>query len=260
MSGEIYMAATGALAYEKRLQLIANNLANVNTSGYKKDISSFQMYNGSDLANNSGYVGQQQDLSQANEFWIKMDTSTDFSSGFIKNTGNNLDMAILGEGFFSVQTPNGVRYTRNGEFSLSEDGNLVTKDGYAVMGEGGEIKVESKAAMTDPERHELAVDEEGYLSLDGKRVGRFKIVKFEDPNSLQKEGYSLFKTEADGVGESKAEDFTVSQGFLEVSNVGAVRMMTEMIEVLRGYESYQKVIRSIDEINARAINEVSQTS
>ena len=240
--------------------VVANNLANVNTSGYKKDICSFQMYNGYELANNSGYVGLEQDLSQANEFWIKMDASTDFSSGYIKNTGNKLDMAVLGEGFFSVQTPNGTRYTRNGEFSISEDGNLVTKDGFAVMGDGGEINVESKAGMTDSARHELAVDEEGYLSLDGKRVGQLRIVKFEDPSSLQKEGNSLFKTVTDGVGESEAEDFTVSQGFLEVSNVDAVRMMTEMIEILRGYESYQKVIRSIDEINARAINEVSQTS
>ena len=257
MSGSIYMAASGALAYEKRLQIISNNLANANTVGYKMDNGHFRVFDLAENENPTFNEPPELNTSNAPLFWMQFDMHTDFSGGSLKSTGNDLDLALIGDGFFCVQTPDGVAYTRKGSLTLDANGLLVTQDGWPVLGEGGEITVDGQENQQTHKR--LSVDEEGNISVDGKQVDSLRIVDFPKPYSLTKIGDTLFQPAAAAAGETKAEDVKVSQGFVELSNVDAVKMMTEMIEVLRGYESYQKVIRSVDEANAKAINDVGRT-
>ena len=256
MSGGIYMAASGALAYEKRLQLISNNLANANTVGYKMDHGQFQSIDPADLPASMSSASPELNTSQAQSFWFQFNSYTDFTHGSLKNTGNDFDLALVGDGFFCVQKPDGVHYTRKGNFTLNAEGVLVTGNGFPVVGDGGEIEVKGSE---NPHRFKkFTVDEEGNVSVDGKQVGSLRIVKFPEPDKLIKMGDTLFKAAENSPPPVKAEDFKVSQGFVELSNVDVVKMMTEMIEVLRGYESYQKVIQSADEASSRSINEVGK--
>jgi len=251
MSGGIYMAASGALAYEKRLQIISNNLANANTVGYKMDHGQFQSIDPADLPASMSSASPELNTSQAQSFWFQFNSYTDFTHGSLKNTGNDFDLALVGDGFFCVQKPDGVHYTRKGNFTLNAEGVLVTGNGFPVVGDGGEIEV--KGSENPHQFKKFTVDEEGNVSVDGKQVGSLRIVNFPEPGKLMKMGDTLFKAAP-----VKAEDFKVSQGFVELSNVDVVKMMTEMIEVLRGYESYQKVIQSADEASSRSINEVGK--
>lgn len=249
MSGGIYMSAAGAMAYEKRMQVISNNLANINTSGFKKDKGHFLIIDSpdsikEDLEKKSISTGKQQP-----PLWLQFETITDFSAGPLKHTGNPLDLALEGDGFFCIKTEQGTQYTRNGNFSLDQDGMLVTMDGLPVLGEGGPINIEGDT---------FTVGVEGNISVDGNLVDTIKIVGFEKPDALEKTENSLFAIADKNEVESKAENTGVSQGFIELSNVNAIRMMTEMIEVLRGYESYQKAIKTADEANAKAINDVGR--
>ena len=256
MSGGIYMAASGALAYEKRLQIISNNLANANTVGYKMDHGQFQSIDPADLPASSTLTGPEMNTSQAQSFWFEFNSYTDFTHGSLKNTANDFDLALIGKGFFCVQKPDGVHYTRKGDFTLNTDGVLVTRNGWPVMGDGGEITVNNKE---NPHQYKkFAVDEEGNVSVDGKEIGSLRIVEFSEPYRLKKMGDTLFKPPENSPPAQEAQDFKVSQGFVELSNVDVVKMMTEMIEVLRGYESYQKVIRTADEASSRSINEVGK--
>jgi flagellar basal-body rod protein FlgG len=256
MSGGIYMAASGALAYEKRLQIISNNLANANTVGYKMDHGQFQSIDPADLPTSSTLTGPEMNTSQAQSFWFEFNSYTDFTHGSLKNTANDFDLALIGKGFFCVQKPDGIHYTRKGDFTLNADGVLVTRNGWPVMGDGGKITVNYKE---NPHQYKkFAVDEEGNVSVDGKEIGSLRIVEFSEPYRLRKMGDTLFKPAENSPPAQEAQDFKVSQGFVELSNVDVVKMMTEMIEVLRGYESYQKVIRTADEATARVINEVGK--
>jgi len=255
MSGDIYLAAAGALACEKRLQIISNNLANANTVGFKMEQGYFKQFDPNDpaLSTVQNAVGTE---SQADLFWTNFNVYTDYSSGPLKMTGNDFDLALEGDGFFCIQTPDGVHYTRKGDFTLNADGILVTRNGYPVLGEGGEITVKSNE---NPNQYaQFSVDEEGNVSVDGQQVDTLRIVKIADLSRLTKAGDTLFRPPAAGAAEVGADNFRVSQGFIELSNVEVVKMMTEMIEVLRGYESYQKVIQAADESNAKAINDVGK--
>ena len=257
MSGSIYMAATGALAYEKRLQMISNNLANVNTVGFKKDRGRFKAFELSEAVDNKNLpVSWRQ--SQAPEYWMQFSSYTDFSSGENKKTGNPFDLALSGRGFFCIETPDGVRYTRRGDFTVNSDQVLVSHEGYPVMGRGGEIQI--KIAKPSDDIREFSVSEDGFVTVDGSQVDRLRIVDFTNSSGLEKAGHNFYRAVNPRTLEEMDEDFKVSQGFLELSNVDVVRMMTEMIEVLRGYESYQKTMRSIDDMNAKLINDVGSSA
>ena len=257
MSGSIYMAATGAMAYERRLQVLSNNLANVNTAGFKKDNGRFQAFSLSETAQNNEFtlLGNR---SHAPAYWMQYSTYTDFSSGEMKKTGSPFDLAITGRGFFCVQTPDGVRYTRRGDFTVDKDEVLVTQEGYPVLGQGGEIQI--KMAKPSEDKREFSVSEDGFVTVDGSQVDRLRIVDFTDSSGLEKAGHNFYRAVNPRALEDMDEDLQITQGFLELSNVNVVKMMTEMIEVVRGYESYQKTIRAIDDMNARMINEVGRTT
>ncbi len=256
MNGSIYMSATGALAYEKRLQLLSNNLANVNTVGFKKDRGRFRAFDLSEMMTRNkkpAAWGQ----SQAPEYWMEFSTFTDFSTGKLKKTDNPFDLALSGTGFFCVQTPDGVQYTRRGDFTLNENEVLVTQEGWPVLGKSGEIQI--KMAKPADNKREFSVSPDGFITVDGSQVDRLRIIDFTQSHALEKAGHNYYRALKPNALQDLDEDLKVSQGFLEMSNVDTIRMMTEMIEVLRGYESYQKMMRASDDMNARLINNVGKT-
>jgi flagellar basal-body rod protein FlgG len=251
------MAATGALAYEKRFHIISNNLANVNTVGYKKDSGYFRAFNLFESIKEEPLL-LKSNRSQAPSLWLRFSSFTDFSTGELKNTKNPLDLALVGSGFFCVKTPQGIQYTRRGDFTINSEELLVTQEGWPVLGSGGEIQIKIKSPSN--QMREFSVSEDGYLTVDGAQVDRLRIVDFPQRGFLEKVGHTLFRQTNPNAEEQTAEEVKVSQGFLEISNVDVVRAMTEMIEVLRGYESYQKMMRAIDDMNAKVINDVGKTS
>jgi flagellar basal-body rod protein FlgG len=251
------MAATGALAYEKQLQLLSNNLANVNTAGFKKDRGRFREFNLSKADAVENLPLQSRQL-RAPQYWMEYSTYTDFSAGALKKTGNPFDLALSGHGFFCVQTPDGIMYTRRGDFTLNADEVLVTQEGWPVLGRGGEIQI--KLSKLSSHKREFSISEDGTVTVDGTQVDRLRIIDFTQSHALEKAGHNYYRALKPHMLEELDEELEVSQGFLELSNVDTIRMMTEMIEVLRGYESYQKIMRSVDDMNAKLINDVGRSA
>jgi flagellar basal-body rod protein FlgG len=254
MSGEIYMAAAAALAYEKRLEVAANNLANVNTVGFKRDEVSFQAY----LSSPSGEVqtvAPPYPVSNGGpRFWIAYQSRTDMTPGPLRQTGHAFDLAVNGKGFFSAESPQGLVYTRRGNFTLNADGVLVTQEGWPVQADGGEIRVEgAHRAAGQPS---FSVGEDGSVRVNGRVAGRLRIEDIP-ADRLMKSGQGYFTSAAEGG--DPVENPVIAQGFLEMSNVEAVQGMVEMIEIVRGYESYQRVIRAVDEVNSKSVNEMGRT-
>lgn len=236
-------ASRGCLKEEMRMDLISNNLANAAVVGFKKDVISFQ-----DVLTASTEEGAVPDPGgAATQGQAQVRIETDMHQGELRFTGNSMDFAVFGEGFFKVMTPEGERYTRKGNFTLDENGVLVTQQGFEVLGEGGPLGVFDEG---------FTVDEGGAIRVDGGRIGRIQVVRFEDGSRLTKDGKGLF-LKADDMSELPVSDETViKQGFLELSNVNAAKEMVNMIHCMRAFESYQKAIQILDGIDDQAINEV----
>jgi flagellar basal-body rod protein FlgG len=167
----------------------------------------------------------------------------------MRTTGNPLDFIINGKGFFKVRTPDGVFYTRKGNFSLDTQGTLITQEGHQVMGDGGPIIITG---------HNISVNGQGTLFADGNEVGRLSVVDFEDPKKLMKLGKGLFQNVTDDPEIAPPRETHVRQGFLELSNVEVAEEMVKMIHSLRSFESYQKIIHILDGLNDRVINDVAK--
>ncbi len=241
MSGMIYKAGAGAILQQIRLETYANNLANVNTTGFKADQPVFR-FDAPEIVCGSG-----DNAVRLSPYALPMEYVTNFEAGPLRETGGPMDVAIVGRGFFEVQTPDGPQYTRNGRLSINADGMLSTAEGLPIMGQGGEISIEGGR---------IDISEEGEVVVDGDSVGVLKVVDFNDPSGLKKVGNSLFSADNAKAGLVAAQGYRIAQGALEASNVDAIRTMTEIIETLRVFETYQKVIRSADEATAKTINEV----
>lgn len=249
MSGSMYMATSGAEAQRIRLQVLSNNLANINTAGYKEDRTVFRLPE-SVPPDAAGGDDQLQASYLMSSGVIPLTSHTDFSRGPFQQTGNPFDLALEGDGFFSIQTDQGVRYTRNGAFTISPEGFLATADGRAVLGEGGEIAIDG----TD-----VRMDGAGNVIVDGLPMDKLRIVTIAETGALRKIGDSLFELDETKGTEEVLDYGGVQQGFLEGSNVNAVKVMTELIEVQRGYESYQKMIQTMGEMASRVISGVGIT-
>lgn len=257
MTDALYVATSGALVQQIRLEILANNLANSNTAGFKEDEAVFTAYLNNALTapgepplpgTNYSQTGPPLPLTTPADYLVTLENiQTDFSSGPAKYTGNPLDLTLQGNGFFSVQGPGKTLYTRKGSLTINREGLLSTQDGLPIIGDRGPIRLDGP---------NFTIDQEGNILVAGAAVDRIKVVDFPQPYSLTKVGDTLFALEDVTVEATKPERMELMQGYVEGSNVDAVRTMTEMIEVLRAYESYQKVIQSVDEINAKAIEEV----
>ncbi len=248
MSGTIYQAAAGALLQQMRLDMLSNNLANVNTSGFKADQPLFRM-NPSDTATTTAAATEP---GRITPYAPPMEARTNYDNGPLTRTGNSLDVAIVGKGFFEVQTPDGSRFTRKGNFTVNSDGVLATAEGWPILGQGGEIAIDEGA---------VEIGDQGEVFVNGESVAIISVVDFPEPYNLLKTGDTLFMP-APGVQSQPVEegDSQVAQGYVEASNVNAIRTMTEMIETLRVFEAYQRMIRTADEATAKTVNEVGRSA
>lgn len=248
----LYTACTGMVNQMARLDVISNNLANSDTTAYKKEGSTSQSF--SDVLaikiNDSSVKYIPQPIGFMN-LGVKIgETYTNYMDGNLEETGNTLDVALAGKGFFAISYAdrNGVesvRYTRDGNFALSADGTLMTKDGDFVLDENGDM-------INVPAGLEISIDERGIISAGGQEVARLQITDFEDYNYLKKFGENMYIA-IDGANAQEAT-CKVYQGYLEASNVNVIDEMVEMITVSRDYESNQKIIQSIDSTLETAVN------
>jgi len=249
MDDSIRSAVNGALFQEMRLNVLTNNIANLNTVGFKEDRTAFRVSEESlTVEAGSDDIGTA-DSEAASSYVSPVETYINFDSGRLEATGNPLDLALEGDGFFCLQGPEGEIYTRNGVFSLNAQGMIVAQDGTPLLGSGGPISLGGGRPEIDPQ---------GNILVNGAPVDTIKVVQFGDMAGLKKSGGSTFVPLDDSYEPDKAQQVQVRQGFVEHSNVDAVKMMTEMIDALRGYESYQKIIQFQNDATLKAINEVGQ--
>jgi flagellar basal-body rod protein FlgG len=217
----------GALLQQMKFETIANNLANIGTHAFKKDILSFN-----------------EALSMANSSKI------DFTPGPVTHTGNRLDVALGGPGFFKVQTTNGIRYTQNGSFTLNADQFLVTHNGDTVLGQNGPIQMNG---------NNVSINRDGQVFSENEPVDKISVVDFKQPELLRKEGSSYFTYEGGEEDIAPAEDINIQQGYIERSNVNPTEEMIKMVEALRSFESAQKAIQVMDDITAKLVNDPGLT-
>lgn len=261
MLKSIYTPASGALAVEKTMEVVANNLANLNTMGFKGDSVTFKKM----LAEPEKFYQTpfppaefKTDLSEVmplkgNEIaYVGVDSiHRDFSQGPQIVTNNQLDFSVEGRGFFTVNTPEGLRYTRAGDLSVNPEGALVTKAGHPVLGENGSIFVRGS---------KVSVSMTGDVSVDGKFTDRLVLHQFERPETLERVGnnYYFHPGPADEV--VKVKTPLIHQGSLEGSNVNAIKNLTDMILAHRSYEAYGKAIKNYDSMMERSSNQLGQVN
>jgi flagellar basal-body rod protein FlgG len=236
------------IALEERHSIVANNLANASTTGFKRQNAIQEGFYQVFL----GAAGTPQILNgeRGPGGGLKtIETFADFSTGPLQNTGNPLNLALMGPGFFAVTTPAGDRFTRDGAFTIDADGQLATSDGFKVQGAGG--------GGIDVSGGDVRIDGEGMVWVDGIQTGQLGITEFADPQTLLRQGDNLYAANPEALGQSApATETTVAAGALEASNVQVAVEMAQMILGLRAYTANQKVISSVDETVGRLINDV----
>jgi len=241
----IYTAYSGMQAQLDALEMLANNLANINTTAFKEEKAFFTYLNQS-LGTSEG-TG---DLNEAMNRSVRTLGTVNTAEGSLSPTGRDLDIAIEGNGFLVIDTPRGIRYTRNGSLRLNTQSVLTTSDGYPVLG------ANRRPITLGPGKVHINLD--GEVSLDDSAVDRMKIVSFDDLSKLEKEGGSLFISRA-GQSSEKASDATVKSGYLEQSNVNAVTSVVQMVEILRHFEAIQKSVNLLmNDINAKVIDKLGK--
>ena len=235
----IYNSLAGMLPGTLRQEVAANNLANANTVGYKKDRVFLQTMLDASLV-------MQKDANQNPLLLDAERVATDYGQGGLRSTGNPLDVALSGRGYFTVETSNGTRYTRAGAFSLNADGELVDSNGYTVQGDAGPITIPPG---------DVTISEAGTIIVNGQEIGKLKVIDFEESDALVKQGENLFKASA-GATECPAPQTSMRQGFLEDSNVNVVQEMVEMIKLQNTYQTSARVLMAQDESLNKAVNDV----
>lgn len=265
----VYTALSGAMAQSLKLDTIANNIANVNTPGFKRDQQVFNEYLTANEKPPSviqvprvpASVESFYDMQGGDKGFVdSKGTFTDYSQGSLKRTGNPLDVAIDGPGFFEVSTPQGVRLMRAGNFTLNGQGELVTKDGYAVLKSGGEGLDPAARQIRVTGNSPISIDDHGEVFEGTESAGKLSMVNVSNPDCLQKMGNSLYGFKANMTPQIvNIESPALRQGFVEMSNVNVVREMTDMIMTNRVFESTQKAISAYDGMADKLVNVVGKT-
>jgi flagellar basal-body rod protein FlgF len=236
-------AASGLRSRMESLDMLANNLANAATSGYKKDSESYSLYMSAvALAEGADADPVTAALPVIERNW------TDFSQGVIQDTGSPLDLALSGEGFFAVQGKGGPLYTRSGHFQVTADGNLATTEGYPVLLNDG-------TTLQPDALRPLQISASGVISQSGQELGQLSIVRFDTMTALSKAGGAYYKTLEQPRDATGAE---VLQGKLEGSNVSTPESAVRLINVMRQFEMLTKVVQINAEMNRKATEEVAK--
>jgi flagellar basal-body rod protein FlgF len=245
MESPIHIALSRQSALRRSLDSSANNVANASTSGYRREQPVFQEY----LAR-TGTPGNRQAISYMQDIGL----FRDFSEGTLTSTGNPLDVALRGDAFFTVGHPAQNMYTRNGVFHLDANGQISTADGYPILGENGQ-----PIAVPQNERGQVMIDSQGtvtFTTANGiQDLGRFALVRFNDEQALRPAGNSMYMTDQEAL---PAPETVTAQGFVESSNVKPVLEVTQMLEILRDYQSMQKMIDAEGERQTNAITKIAR--
>ena len=255
MRDSTYSALFGALSNEIRMSSIANNLANVNTSAFKKDSMAFH---DAFIRFAHDYLIDERPNLRADKLFPEAqvmakprlsDQQIDFSQGSLQQTGNQLDFALSGEGFFSVLHGDETLYTRAGNFLVDATGTVRTQDGGTVLVDGGPLVLTPGARVI--------VDSAGNVSVNGNLSGALDIVNFEDLTQLERAGANNYRAK-DGAAVVPPDELTVEQGFVEKGNVEVVSEMVAMIETQRAFTMYTKMIQTANDTDTKLITQVGR--
>jgi flagellar basal-body rod protein FlgF len=250
MENALLVGLSRQTTLERQLNVVANNIANVNTTGYKADESLFEEYLRSG-AHEDNFVGSDRAVSYVQD----RATFHDLSQGGLQQTNNPLDVAIDGGGFLAVQTAGGELYTRDGNLQLNNVGTLVTENGDPVLGTAGPI-------VFQPTDHDINISPDGTITvIEGESRtdsirGKLRMVSFADAQALLKQGSNLFSVEG---GAQPAADLksTIRQGYIEKSNVNSVAEMSRMIEVMRSYTAVSNMLQQESDLHKNAIEKLA---
>jgi len=252
MENTTLIALSRQMTLERQLDVVANNVANASTSGYKADSSLFEEYLASG-AHEDNFAGSDRRVS----FVQDRATVRNFSQGPLENTKNPLDVAVSGKGFFTIQTPGGERYTRDGQFQINAQGQLVTTAGLPVLGTNGVITFQ-------PTDHDIKISDDGTITvLEGTITqtdslrGKLKLTSFANPQQLQKQGANLFSAPAGLAGQADTAS-TVKEGFIERSNVNAIAEMSRMLEITRTYQNISNLMQQQADLRKNAIQSLAE--
>lgn len=275
----IWVPLSGQIAQLRKVETIANNIANANTAGFKRDELVFKEHltalteNGQGSGDihlpNKEFAPEDFYHTQGQEnALVKVDGSyTDFTQGTLRPTNNPLDLGLFGKGFFEVLTPYGVRFTRKGHFSISKEGEIVNDRGFKLLsaqvdnsqgGDGSTSNIEDRVLKLPPGIKKLSISKEGEIFTESGLVGNISVVEFKDPHALRKQGNSLYANPYKENTFAQAKKTALHQGFVEGSNVNAVKEMAELIKANRHFENIQKAISTYDNISGRAVNDISK--
>ncbi len=272
---DLWVSVSGAIAQQRKVETIANNVANANSVGFKKDQTAFKeqltaLSKGIDDIDLPRKEWKPADFYRsygAEDGFVEVNgTYTDFEQGQLKPTGNPLDLAISGNGFFEISTANGLRYTRRGVLSINNEGLLVDEQGHPLLSKINTSDVTNQdAKQPSPEERtikisgrNIEINNNGEVYNDKKKVADLSVVEFNDIQALKKEGGLLFINPDTANIKQSNPTSTIHQGFLEGSNVNAISEMAELIKAHRHFENIQKAIKSYDQITGRGVNEISK--
>jgi flagellar basal-body rod protein FlgF len=248
MQNSLLVGLSRQVALSRELDVVANNIANINTSGYKADSSLFEEFLAS--AARADQTGDRVSFVRDRGIWH------DMSEGATERTGNPLDVAVDGDGFLVVQTPRGERYTRNGAMKINATGQLVTSNGYAVLGDGGPISFQPNDRQISISRDGTISVREGTSQVDSVR-GKLRLVAIDKPQQLRKDGNGTFSL----AGGAKTQETTTSgiiQGAVEKSNVRGVVEMSRMIEITRSYTQVASLMQQQSDLSQSAIDKLAE--
>ena len=240
MANGVYIAVSGAQAELRKMDVVSNNLANANTPGFKKDRVNFREVLASTMIDDS---------KQDRRFVEVAGTHTDLTPGELRQTGNPLDLAVVGEGFFQVQTDRGPRLTRGGAFMQRPDGKLMTTHGSLLLGADMQpIQIPTNGGSP-------VIDGEGVITVGKEKMGVLSVVKVKDPTNLRKEESGLFATPMENV--EKTNTTQVQQGYIEHSNQDSVRSMIELVSTQRHYDALHRAIETYKELDMKVTRIIS---
>ena len=245
MENAAYAGLSRQMTLRRELDVVANNIANADTNGFKVE----QLLVGTEVGERARNAFVRPGVS----FVLDNGVGRDFSQGALAQTGRSLDFAIEGDGaFFKLQDGTGEAYTRDGAFTLDPTGRLTTTQGQAVLGDGGEI-------ILDSTKGEPSVGADGTITQEGEIVGRLSLVRFDSLGALEKSGDGLYRNASNAVA-SEANDARVRQGMLEGSNVNPILEITNLIEIQRAYESISRMIENTNDLSRRSVERLGRVS
>lgn len=244
MESTAYIALSRQMVIRNQLDVIANNLANMSTPGFRGERVIFKEY----LQSSPKVAG----LSFVQDYGVVRD----LSPGNLERTGNPLDVAINGPGYFSVQTPQGTMYTRDGRWQLDAEGTIVNSSGYPILGDSDQPII-----LGEDQRGAIVIGRDGNISsAGGLALGRLKVSSFDNEQLLRKAGGNLYSADEEGALPQVVQAPQISQGMVENSNVAPIVEMTNLIEVSRTYQTIQKVIEAENERQRKAVQVLGKTA